>query len=173
MTSFLCFLIVVDVYHAHVSCVNIDLKIVVYILRLAFIDVSHVNLVNIWMIFVSIISLICNCFTWDCHRSLEFNCTSNTLIFVFVSIWHSINSIFYCILCLCDVLLKCMNSHLSTSKRESYVSHHLSHLRYISFSFSQFLFVESLYVRIFTSFTKSMMLMRNLMSSQFFNKSTL
>ena len=173
MTSFLCLLIVVDVYHALVSCVNIDLKIVVYILRLVFIDASHVNLVNVWMIFVRVISLICNCLTWDCQRSLKFNCISSTLIFVFASIWHSISSILCCILCLRDVLLKCMSSHLSTSKRESYVSHHFSHLRYISFNFSQFLFVESLYIRIFTSFTKSMMLVRNLMSSQFFNRSTL
>ena len=165
MTFFLCLLIVVDVYHALASCVNIDLKIVVYIFRLAFIDASHVNFVNVWMIFVRVISLIYNCLTWDCHRSLKFNCISSTLIFVFASIWHSINSILCCILCLRDVLLKCMSSHLSTSKRESCVSHHFSHLRYISFSFSQFLFVESLYVKIFTSFTKSMMLVRSLMSS--------
>ena len=173
MTSFLCFLIVVDVYHALVSCVNIDLKIVVYIFRFVFIDVFHVNFVNVWMIFVRIINLICNCLTWDYYRSLKFNCISSTLIFVFASIWHSINSILCCILCLRDVLLKCISSQLSTSKRESYVSHHLSHLRYISFDFLQFLFVESLYVRIFTSFTKSMMLVRSLMSSQFFNKSIL
>ena len=165
ITSFLCFLIVVDVYHALVSCVNIDLKIVVYILRLVFIDVFHVNIVNVWMIVVRVINLICNCLTWDCQQSLKFNCISNTLIFVFASIWYSINSIFCCILCLRDVLLKCMSSHLLTSKRESYVSHHFSHFLYISFSFSQFLFVESLYIKIFISFMKSMMLVRNLTSS--------
>ena len=173
MISFLCFLIVVDVYHAFVSCVNIDLKIVVYIFRLVFIDVLYVNFVNVWTILFRVINLICNCFTWNYQRNLKFNCISSTLIFVFASIWHSISSILCCILCLRDVLLKCINSHLSTSKRESCVSHHFSHLRYIFFNFSQFLFVESLYVRIFTSFTKSMMLVRNLISSQFFNKSTL
>ena len=173
MTSFLCFLIVVDVYHTLASCVNIDLKTIVYTFCLVFIDVSHVNLINVWMIFIRIINLICNCFIWDCQRNLKFNCISSTLIFVFASIWHSINSIFCCMLCLRDVLLKCMNSHLSTSKRESYVSHYFSHLRYIFFNFSQFFFVESSYVKIFTSFTKSMMLVRSLMSSQFFNKSTL
>ena len=136
MTFFLYLLVVVDVYHTFVSCVNIDLKIVVYIFRLVFIEVSHVNFINVWTIFVRVINLICNCFTWNCHRSLKFNYISSTLIFVFASIWHSINSILYCILCLRDVLLKCMNSHLSTSKRELYVSHHFSHLWYISFSFS-------------------------------------
>ena len=165
ITSFLYFLIVVDVYYAFVSYVNIDLKIVVYTFRLILIDVSHVNFVNVWMIFVRVINLICNCLTWDCQRSLKFNCISSTLIFVFASIWHSINSIFYRILCLRDILLTCMNSHLSMSKRELCVSHHFSYLRYISFNFSQFLFVELLYVKIFTSFTKSMMLVCNLMSS--------
>ena len=173
MTSFLCLLIVVNVYHALLSCVNIDLKIVVYTFRLVFIDALYVNLVNVWMIFVRVISFVYICLTWDYQRNLKFNCISSTLIFVFASIWHSINSILYCILCLRDVLLIFMNSHLSTSKRESYVSHYFSYLRYISFNFSQFLFVKSLYVKIFTLFTKSMMLVCNLMSSQFFNKSTL
>ena len=131
MISFLCFLTIVDVYHALVSCVNIDFKTVVYTFRLVFINASHVNLVNVWIIFVRIISLICNCFTWDCHRSLKFNYTSSTLTFVFASIWHSINSMLCCILCLRYDLLKCMSSHLSTSKRESCVSHYFSHLRYI------------------------------------------
>ena len=121
MTSFLYCLIVVDIYHALVSWINIDLKIIIYIFRLIFIDVSHVNLDNVWMIFVRIINLICNCLTWNYHRNLKLNCTSSILIFVFASIQYSINSILYCILCLRDVLLKWINSHLSTSKRESYV----------------------------------------------------
>ena len=173
MMSFLCLLSVDDMYHALASCASTNLKTVVYTFRSTFIDASHVNFVNVWMIFVRVINLICNCLIWDCHRNLKFNCISSTLIFVFASIWHSTSSISCYILCLRNVLLKCMNSHLSISKRESCVSHHLSHLRYISFSFSQFLFVESLYVRIFTSSTKSMMLVCNLMSSQFFNRSTL
>ena len=45
--SFLCLLIVVDIYHAFASCVNIDLKIVVYIFRSVFINTLRVNLVNV------------------------------------------------------------------------------------------------------------------------------
>ena len=136
MTFFLCFFIVVDVYHALALCVSIDLKIIIYIFRSIFIDAFYVNFVNVYIIFVRIINLIYNYLIWNCHRNLKFNCTSSILILVFALIWDFTNLIFCCILCLRDVLLKCMNSHLSTSKRESCVSHHFLHLRYIFFSFS-------------------------------------
>ena len=164
MIFFLYLLIVVDVYYTLVSYVNINLKIVMYTFRLVFINALHVNFVNVWMIFVRVISLICNCLTWDYYRNLKFNCISNILIFVFASIWHSISSILCYILCLRDILIKCMNLYLSISRRESCVSYYLSHLRYIFSHFSQFFFVESLYVRIFTSFIKSIKLVRNLIS---------
>ena len=167
------FLTFFDVYQTATPWLRIDLTMTKY-MRLFVVIVSfHVNFVIVCIVFCRVISFAKNSRMCDAHRNLKFNSIFNILTFVFEITTCFSSFTMTVMLNFFEILEKWISSCFCSLNLISCVLIYSMHLSYIWISIRQFCFVDSLYVRMLISSTKSWELIFSLMSSHRSNSSAL
>ena len=110
---------------------------------------------------------------WNFHFNLKFNWIFSTLRSMFTFIWCFLNVILIFILYFLEIFKKWISLCFRSLNLNSCFFVYLKILFHAFFNTSQFRFVNSLYVNMLMSFTKSVTLKRNLTFLHVFNKSAL
>ena len=159
-----------DVYHTTASWTIIDFSMTMYFCRLIINEMFHVKLSIMLTMLCLFINFILIWRRWNFHFNLKFNWIFNILKSMLAFIRCFFNVMLAFILYFFEILEKWISSCFCSLNLNSCFSVHSKTLFHAFFNISQFRFVNSLYVNMLMSFTKSVTLKRNLIFSHVFNK---
>ena len=159
-----------DVYHTTISWAIIDFLMTMYFCRLIISEMLHMKfsiMLTTLCLFINFVSIWRK---WNFHLNLKFNWIFNILksMLAFIRCFLSVMLTF--ILYFFEVLEKWISSCFRSLNLNSCFFVYSKVLFHVFFNISQFRFVNSLYVNMLMSFTKSVTLKRNLTFSHVFSK---